>query len=110
MARRVHIAPRFDRDLKRLKRKYPSVVPEVNNLIQQLRSVDVLPGDKVAGVGYDVYKVRLRNTSARIGKSGGFRVIYYVRVASSVVMLTIYSKTDQSVVSPSDIRVIIHDL
>lgn len=110
MPAEVKSSPRFDRDIKRLKRKYPSVVAEVNNLIDRLKHDKNLPGDKVPGVGYDVYKVRLRNPSASSGKSGGYRVIYYVQTLSCVVLLTIFSKTAQVDISPSDIRQIVRDL
>lgn len=69
-----------------------------------------MPGDTVAGVGYDVYKVRLRNRSASRGKSGGFRVIYFLRQPSAIVLLTIYSKTAKVDIHASDIRDIIRSL
>lgn len=47
-------------------------------------------------VYHRVYKVRLRNTDAQRGKSGGYRVIYYLETEEQTVILTIYSKTDQS--------------
>ena len=53
---------------------------------------------------YEVYKCRLPNRSAGRGKSGGFRVIYYLRFAESVVLLAIYSKTDQSDISVREIQ------
>ncbi|MCY3864614.1 MAG: hypothetical protein OXG68_04165 [Chloroflexi bacterium] len=43
-----------------------------------------------------MYKVRLPNPSARRGKSGGFRVVYYVQFADLIHLVTIYSKTDES--------------
>lgn len=65
---------------------------------------DERPGDKLAGTGYDLYKVRLANPSARRGKSGGFRVIYYVQFVDSVQLVTIYSKTEKSDISAERIR------
>ena len=106
----VKTAPRFERDIKRLKRKYPAVVALVNNLINRLKGGEALPADRVPGVGYDVYQVRLPNTSARSGKSGGVRVIYYVRMPPNIVLLTIYSKTAQADIRPSDIRHIVLNL
>jgi mRNA-degrading endonuclease RelE of RelBE toxin-antitoxin system len=57
-----------------------------------------------------VYKVRLKNPSASKGKSGGFRAIYYVQLADLVVLLTIYSKTEQVDIPAEAIQDIINDL
>jgi PPOX class probable F420-dependent enzyme len=78
----------------------------VKKLANQLQAGEH-PGDKVPGVGYDVYKVRLPNPSAGRGKSGGFRVIYYVQVADRILLLTIYSKTEQADVTADEIRAVI---
>lgn len=99
----VNIPPEARQDIKHLKRKYPAVTDEIRNLIRQLED-DERPGDKIPNVGYDVYKVRLPNPSARRGKSGGFRVIYYVRVADQVFLLRVYSKTEQSDIPAESIR------
>ena len=65
---------------------------------------DERPGSRVPGVGYTVYKVRLPNRAARRGKSGGFRVIYYAQFKDRVMLLAIYSKTDEIDVSAAEIR------
>ncbi len=77
MATKVTTAPRFDREFKRLLRKYRHLRTELGDFAQQVQN-DERPGDKIPNVGYDVYKVRLANPSAGRGKRGGFRVIYYV--------------------------------
>ena len=89
--------------IQRLRKKYPSVTTEVSKLIDMLEA-DERPGDKIPGVGYDVYKVRLPNPSAQRGKSGGFRVIYYLKLADTVVLVTIYSKTEQTDISAEALR------
>jgi len=105
----VNIPPEFQKEIKKLRRKYPAVTSEVRKLVLQLEE-DERPGDKIAGVGYDVYKVRLSNPSAKRGKSGGFRVIYYVQLADSVILITIYSKTQQSNISPEAIRLVLEEI
>lgn len=109
MATTVRYAAQFSKDLDRLARKYPRVIDEAESLITALKN-DERPGDKIPHVGYDVYKVRLRNPSARRGKSGGFRVIYYVQLADRVILLTIYSKTEQTDISPDEIRQVLQEL
>ena len=105
----VSLSDSFQKELKRLARKYPRVLDVVETFVSTLES-DQRPGDKIPRVGYDVYKVRLKNPSARRGKSGGFRIIYYVPLADSVVLLTIYSKTAQTDITPEEIRRALQDI
>jgi mRNA-degrading endonuclease RelE of RelBE toxin-antitoxin system len=106
---RVDTAPSFDKQFKRLSRKFPLVVEELDHLITHLESGEQ-PGDKISGVGHDVYKVRLKNPSAGRGKRGGFRVIYYVQIAEHIILLTLYSKSEQDDISPQEIRRVIEIL
>jgi mRNA-degrading endonuclease RelE of RelBE toxin-antitoxin system len=109
MPTKVNVPAPFVRDLQRLAKKYPAVVKTVEALAEQLKN-DERPGDKIPGVGHDVYKVRLANPSAKRGKSGGFRVIYYVQLVDSILLLTIYSKTEQTDISAEQIRRIVEEL
>ena len=99
----VRDLPIFKRRLRRLERRYPKTIDEVESLIASLAHGN-RPGQLVPGVGYTVYKVRLPNRAARRGKSGGFRVIYYARLSDRVILLTIYSKTEQNDISIAEIR------
>ncbi len=65
---------------------------------------DERPGQRIPGVGYAVYKVRLPNRAARRGKSSGFRVIYYAQLGDLVTLLTIYSKFEESDISTREIQ------
>jgi mRNA-degrading endonuclease RelE of RelBE toxin-antitoxin system len=106
MPTRIGVSGRFKREIKRLVRKYPSIQQEVKDLETQLKN-DLRPGDKMPNVGYDIYKVRLRNPSAGKGKRGGFRAIYYLFTGEHVILLTIYSKSEQEDVSLDVLRKII---
>jgi hypothetical protein len=64
----------------------------------------------VPQVRYEVFKVRAKNSDARKGKSGGYRLIYYIKSGSEVVLVTVYSKTEQADIAPEDIRQIILEL
>lgn len=86
-----------------------NIPPEVRKLVIQLEA-DERPGDKIPGVGYNVYKAHLPNPSAQKGKSGGFRVLYYVQLADEVILVTIYSKTQQADISVEKIRQILEEL
>jgi mRNA-degrading endonuclease RelE of RelBE toxin-antitoxin system len=95
MTTNIQTTPLFDAKIKRLHKKYRGVKDELRILRQQLRD-DERPGEKIPGVGYHVYKVRLGNPSAGRGKSGGFRVVYYIRRADAVLLLTIHNKSAAS--------------
>jgi mRNA-degrading endonuclease RelE of RelBE toxin-antitoxin system len=108
MPTRVEFAEPFIKKLKNLAKKYLSATDQVDKLITELENGE-RPGDKVPGVGYDVYKVRLPNPSASKGKSGGFRVIYYLRLQDFVVLITIYAKTEHTDVSIDFVRQVIDE-
>ncbi len=89
----IDLTPRFQKDLRALAKRFRQVRSDLQPLIDQLQAGE-LPGDRVAGVTYTVYKVRLKNSAVQKGKSGGYRVIYYVKTADKIILATIYSKSD----------------
>jgi mRNA-degrading endonuclease RelE of RelBE toxin-antitoxin system len=70
MAITVTYSAAFKRQLKRLSRRYRRIREDPQPLIDRLTAGET-PGDRIEGMGYTLYKVRLRNTSAARGKSGG---------------------------------------
>ena len=104
----VSYSESFQRQLKRLRRKYHRIHTDVQPVIAQLEAGET-PGDPIQGVGHAVYKVRVRNTDARRGKSEGYRIIYYVQQRNAILLVTIYSKIDQSDIEVNDILQIIRE-
>lgn len=98
----------FERSLKNLSKKYRNIGSDVAPLIDQLREGQT-PGDQISGVGFTVFKARLPNRDAQTGKSGGYRVIYYIRTESTLFLLEIYSKSEQSDIPLEKIRRIISE-
>ncbi|MEX0268338.1 hypothetical protein AB3R30_04285 [Leptolyngbyaceae cyanobacterium UHCC 1019] len=47
-------------------------------------------------MNYTVFKVRLKNSNIQKGKSGGYRVMYYVKTADRIILATIYAKSDRA--------------
>lgn len=103
---RVEAAPTFKRNLKKLAKKYRSLQKDIQPIIEQLLQGNFL-GDRIPGIGHEVFKLRIRNSDIRKGKSGGYRLIYYLKAADKVILLTIYSKSEQSDISAEAIRQII---
>jgi mRNA-degrading endonuclease RelE of RelBE toxin-antitoxin system len=94
----IALTPRFKRDLRELAKRYRSIRTDVQPLIEQLQAGELL-GDRIAGVKYQVFKVRLKNSNIQKGKSAGYRVIYYLKTDEGIILATIYSKSDLSDVS-----------
>jgi mRNA-degrading endonuclease RelE of RelBE toxin-antitoxin system len=81
----------FERQAKRLMKKFPSLKKEIQTLIKELKEE---PG-KGTSIGHNCYKIRLAIASKGKGKSGGARVItHLVFKDDTVYLLTIYDKSD----------------
>jgi mRNA-degrading endonuclease RelE of RelBE toxin-antitoxin system len=93
------IAP-FDKDVKRLAKKYPSLKDDLALLIKSLKTQP----DQGTPLGKSCFKIRLSISSKGKGKSGGARVITCVLIdETDVYLLSIYDKADQSDISDKDL-------
>ena len=79
---------------------------DVESIIKQLQKGE-LPGDKITGIGYLVFKLRVKNSDVTKGKSGGYRLIYYCQTATGIILLTMYTKSEQVNILAEDIKKII---
>ena len=98
----------FKRNLRALSRKYRHIRSDVQPIIEQLKRGKIV-GDQIPRVKYTVFKVRVKNNDIRKGKRSGYRFIYYVKTKSEVILVTIYSKLEQSDISTELIRQILQD-
>ncbi len=69
----------------------------------------LLPGDQVTGTSYTIFKVRIPNRDVQKGKSGGYRLIYYLQTKVDIILITIYSKSEQSDITAVQIRRIVRE-
>ena len=51
----------------------------------------------------------MKNSDNRKGKSGGYRLVYYLKTSVNVLLLTIYSKSEQDDIAAEDLRAIIEE-
>ncbi|WP_017292872.1 type II toxin-antitoxin system RelE/ParE family toxin [Geminocystis herdmanii] len=102
----IELTPRFKKDLRELAKRYHSIRKDIQPLIDRLQTGEII-GDRITGVKYNVFKVRLKNSNIQKGKSGGYRVIYYVKTETSIILATIYSKSDLADISNQMIEDII---
>ena len=99
---------RFQSRLKRLGRRFPSALTEVDALTEELKRGE-RPGDLYKGIGHVVYRVRRANPSGGRGKSGGFRITYYVHDSDTVALLAISTREDSSYISRYEVDQLLKD-
>lgn len=105
---RIEFTPEFKRNLRALSKKYRHIRSDVEPVIEQLQAGNFL-GNQIPGTRYTVFKVRIKNSDIQ-GKSAGYRLIYYLKDPTLVILVTIYSKLDQADISPAQIRRILRDV
>jgi len=98
---------RFQKDVKHLQKKYRHIIPdleELNNILADNPSC----GNAIEGLEGKVFKIRLASSDTAKGKSGGFRIIYYLlHTDKTVYLLTIYAKAYRENIDPAEIKVIL---
>ena len=84
--------PPFDRQLKRLAKKYPSLKKEYSDLLDSLEENP----EQGIPIGNGCFKIRLAIESKCKGKRGGSRVITNIVIADrTVFLLAIYDKAEK---------------
>lgn len=97
----------FEKQFKRLVKKYPSLKNEIALLIDSLEKNPYLG----TPLGNSCYKIRLAIASKSKGKSGGSRIITYVHIAEeSVYLLTIYDKSEKADISDRELKELLANL
>ena len=97
----VTTIPLFDKQAKRLSRKYNSLKTDLSML------VDSLANNPKQGkpLGNNFFKIRLSIKSKGKGKSGGARVITFVKIIETTVYLTsIFDKSERNSVTEKELE------
>jgi mRNA-degrading endonuclease RelE of RelBE toxin-antitoxin system len=90
----------FNRQIKKLNKKYPSIPSDLTALVEQLQENPFLG----THIGKDCYKIRLAISSKGKGKSGGSRVITCVKIVDDTLfLLSIYDKSEKSSISENEL-------
>jgi mRNA-degrading endonuclease RelE of RelBE toxin-antitoxin system len=90
MSYSIVLTDNFKREVKKLVKKYRSLKAELKNLGDQLAENPTLG----TPLGNGVYKLRLAISSKGKGKSGGARIITFVKVTQEAVyLISIYDKS-----------------
>jgi len=72
---KIETIPRFEKDVKKLKKKFPKIKNDLTELMNKLS----LNPEIGINLGENIFKIRFQNSSIPIGKSGGFRIITYYK-------------------------------
>ncbi len=92
MSYNILLIPPFDRQLKRLCKKYPSLKDEFLDLIESLEKKP----EQGTNLGNKCYKIRIVIASKGKGKSGGARIITnFILSEETVYLLSIYAKSEK---------------
>ena len=96
--------PKFEKELKRLAKKYPSLKKEYIEFVKSLKTEPA----QGTPLGNNCYKIRVAIASKTKGKSGGARVITYVQVRqTSVFLLTIFDKSEKENIPDKELQLLL---
>jgi len=96
----IVVLPSFFLKVKKLAKKYQKIKYDLAELNKELKN------NPKAGIPlqYNCYKIRVVNSSVPTGKSGGFRVVYYIIDKNNkIYLLSIYSKTQKENLSDGEL-------
>jgi mRNA-degrading endonuclease RelE of RelBE toxin-antitoxin system len=103
---KIELSDNFKKEAKKLSKKYLSLKADLDQLFSDLEKNPTLG----TPLGNDVYKIRIAIASKNKGKSGGARVISFVRIINETVyLLSIYNKGDKDSVSDDEIQGLLED-
>jgi mRNA-degrading endonuclease RelE of RelBE toxin-antitoxin system len=97
----------FERELKRLFKKYPSLKSDLKTLFLSLLETPT----QGTPLGKNSYKIRLKIESKNAGKSGGGRVLTCVKIVrAKIFVFGIYDKGDMAALTNKEIARRLKDL
>jgi hypothetical protein len=107
MSNKVIVRKSFQRQAKRLAKRYKSFPKDLQKIVSELKENAELG----TSLGNNVYKIRLAISSKNKGKSGGARVISYVyKLAETVYLLSIYDKSDTENISDKELKNLVEEV
>ena len=106
MSYKVELSENFKKEASKLSKKYPYLKTELATLFATLETNPTLG----TPLGNNIYKIRLAIASKNKGKSGGARVMSFVLVTDTTVLLfSIYNKGEKDSISDDEIKELLKD-
>lgn len=107
MSYSVKSLPKFEKNLKKLVKKYPSLKQEYVQLLQLLKENP----EQGSPIGKNCYKIRISIASKGKGKRGRARVVTNFVVSANIVyLLSIYDKSDKDNLTDSELEDLLKDV
>lgn len=107
----IQLTKTFEKEFKRLLKKYPSLISDLAKLSETLDPKTGTP------LGNNTFKIRLAVKSKGKGKSGGARIISHLETEiigivenNTLTLLSIYDKSEVSTISKEDIERLVFEL
>ena len=100
MSYKIKSTQQFDKELKRIATKYPSLKNDFKNFLNDI-ALNPAMGN---ALGNNCFKIRMAITSKGKGKSGGARIItYIVNAEKEILLVSIYDKSEKETISNKEI-------
>lgn len=101
MSYKVKFIPKFEKEVKRLAKKYPSFKSDFAVLLSSLKENP----SQGTSLGNECFKIRIAIFSKGKGKSSGARVITCVKIIhETVYLLTIFDKSEQENITDKELK------
>jgi len=103
MSYEVKLGAVFKKNVKHFKKHFPNVADDVKSVIKRLQEDphlgDVVPGQK------GVRKIRVDNSDMNKGKSGSYRLLYFVidRPTETLYILMLYAKNQRDKIPTNEV-------
>jgi hypothetical protein len=100
MSYKVQSIAIFEKQAKKLIKKYPSLKAEIFEIIQALK----INANLGISIGKNCFKIRIAIASKGKGKSGGARIITnFVIQEKTIYLLTIYDKSERENITDKEL-------
>jgi len=97
---------RFDKEVKKLSKKYNLIKEDLNNFVVDFDNIH----KEATSIKKNLYKVRLSNSNKNKGKRAGYRIYYYLKINDTVYLLTIYDKSQIESINENTLNQYIEEL
>ena len=99
--------PPFDRQFKRLLKKYPSIKIDFSDFLAELEQNSIQGTE----LGKNCYKIRIKISSKNKGKSGGGRIIANILISKEkVYLIAIYDKCEKETLSDKELKSLLQSI
>lgn len=107
MSYKIQTLSKFDKNLKALIKKYPSLKSEFIEFVKNLKE-NPIQGTQITP---NCYKIRISISSKGKGKSSGARIITNIIISEETVyLLTIYDKSEKSSISDKELKELLKEI